>query len=76
MKVVSFKCMEEDHETWKGEARRLGVGFSEWVRRKLNDNPLSVAPALVREATKPKGSRCTNRVPPGAYCKRCAKIHK
>lgn len=89
-KLVNFMAEEYDHEYWKDQARAYGISFSEWVRRKLNDGPISPrvplkaivpddedAPFHSRVNVVITGDKpCSHRLPRGTFCKKCRMIRR
>lgn len=78
MKVFSFKADEEDLERWRGNARKERLTLGAWIRNKLNEPDLGVAPtlAIVAKKAQSKVLTCEHRLPPGSYCKRCQVLKK
>lgn len=74
MRVVTFKCDEEDYYRWRREALDARITWGEWVRRKLNGG-VPAAPTMAEIAVT-RVRPCDHRLPPGTYCKRCKVLKK
>jgi hypothetical protein len=76
LKLVNFKADPQDIEKWKRKAWEQRISFGEWVRRRLNAEPLAEAAKMITLSSVTSNGACDHRIPPGTWCKRCQQLKK